>query len=235
MIAKDQPTIFLSTVLAAVSSASDGNIKKGMLPPQDMRHVDENRRTLFSKLDLSPEQVVLVNLSYQKDDFCVYKEANAEQKGDGIVRPDVVVADALVTREKGVALFLPIADCCPVILYDKKQHIVMLSHLGRHNIEQFGGRKSVEYLVKNYNTVPDDLLVWLGPAAGKATYPLFAFDRRSIHEVILEQLASVQVDKNNIEVSTVDVAQVEDYFSHSEFLKGNRDSDGRFAAIAMLK
>lgn len=235
MIARDQPTIFPQSVLAKVSSAEDGNMKKGMLSPQEMQIVDENRRELFSKIEISPEQVTLVNLSYQKDDFCVYREATTEQKGDGIVRPHAEVADALVTREKGIALFLPVADCCPVILYDTKQHILMLSHLGRHNIEQFGGRKSVDYLVEKYHTVPSDLLVWLGPAAGGATYPLFAFDHRSMHDVILEQLASAGVSAENIEVSTVDVAQDENYYSHSEFLKGNRDSDGRFAAIAMLK
>lgn len=235
MIVKDQPTIFPASVLAKVSSVDDGNMKKGMLSPQEMQIVDENRRKLFSRIGLSPEQVTLVNLSYQKDDFCVYKEATSDQKGDGIIRPYADVADALVTRERGIALFLPIADCCPVILYDTKQHILMLSHLGRHNIEQFGGQRSVEYLAENYNTDPKDLLVWLGPAAGGATYPLFAFDHRSMYNVILEQLAGTGVSAENIEVSTVDVAQDENYYSHSEFLKGNRDSDGRFTAIAMLQ
>ena len=235
MIKKDQPTIFPDSVVAAVSSAEDGNIKKGMLPPEQMRQVDENREAFFKKVGLVPEQVVLVSLSYQKEDFCVYWEAADQHKGDGIVRPRVEVADALVTRAKGVALFLPIADCCPVILYDQRQEILMLSHLGRHNIEQSGGQRSVDYLVEKYTSDPKDILVWLGPAAGKETYPLFAFNNRSMHDVILEQLKIAGIEKQNVEVSPIDVAQTTEYFSHSEFLKGHRDSDGRFAALAMLK
>lgn len=235
MIAKDQPTIFPQNVLAVVSSSSDGNMKKGSLPPEEMEKVEINRHKLFDQIGLSPEQVTLVSLSYAKDDFRVYWEATSSHKGQGIVSPDIDPADALVTREKGVALFLPIADCCPAILYDKRQEILMLTHLGRHNIEQYGGQKSVDYLVDTYSSKPEDIVVWLGPAAGKETYPLFSFDNRSMHEVIIEQMTSAGIQLENIEVSMVDVAKTADYFSHSEFLKGHRDSDGRFVAIAMLK
>lgn len=235
MITKDQPTIFPQSVLAVISSASDGNMKKGSLPPEEIEQVEQNRRELFERIGISPEQVTLVSLSYEKEDFRVYWEATSSHKGQGIVSDDIEPADALVTREKGVALFLPIADCCPAILYDKRQEILMLTHLGRHNIEQYGGQKSVDYLVKKYKSKTEDIIVWLGPAAGKETYPLFSFDNRSIHEVIIEQMTSVGVLSGNMEVSAIDVTKTADYFSHSEFLKGHRDSDGRFAAIAMLK
>jgi copper oxidase (laccase) domain-containing protein len=217
MITKDQPTIFPQNVLAVVSSASDGNMKKGSLPPEEIERVEQNRYELFERIGISPEQVTLVSLSYAKDDFRVYWEATSDHKGKGIVSPDIEPADALVTREKGIALFL------------------MLTHLGRHNIEQHGGQKSVDYLVDTYDSKPEDIDVWLGPAAGKETYPLFSFNNRSMHEVIIEQMTSAGIQTDNIEVSLVDVAKTQDYFSHSEFLKGHRDSDGRFVAIAMLK
>lgn len=235
MIAKDQPQKFSPHVIAAVTSVNDGNMKKGMLPPEQMQEVDNNRSHLFEALSIDQERVVLVSLSYKKEDFCVYREATSQQAGDGIVRPDAEIADALVTREKNIALFLPIADCCGAVLYDTRQELLMVSHLGRHSVEQEGGRRSVEHLTEQYGTRPSDLQVWLSPAAGKEHYPLFAFDHRSLHEVIAEQMVQAGVNRSAIEVSGIDVTKDENYYSHSEFLKGHRSEDGRFAVIAMMQ
>lgn len=235
MIAKDQPTIFPPHVTVRVSSLHDGNMKKGALPPHEAKHIDQNRETFLGECGIRMDETVLVSLSYKKDDFCVYQEVTTENRGEGIISPHTLIADALVTRQKNVALFLPIADCCPVVLYDQDKDILMLSHLGRHSVEQQGAQRSVEYLMQHYGSSPDNIAVWLGPAAGKQTYPLFAFDHKSLHEVIFEQLLAAGIHKGYIEQATVDVTQTMEYFSHSEFLKGHRESDGRFAVVAMLK
>ena len=110
----------------------------------------------------------------------------------------------------------------------------MLSHLGSHNLEQFGGTKSIEFLVENFQSNPKDITVWLSPAAGKDNYPLFAFADRSMHEVATEQLLKAGVNLEHITRSLVDTTKDINYFSHSEFLKGNRDSDGRFAVVTVM-
>lgn len=235
MIARDQPTIFTEGLTVGLSAVEDGNQKNGVHGLEDEKAVFLNRQSFLKQCGVQMEQTVLVKLSYDKDDFCVYHEVSSLQLGEGMTKPHTLIADALVTREKGVALFLPIADCCPLVLHDISQDILMLSHLGRHSVEQFGAQKSVEYLVEHYGTSPENIVAWLGPAAGKQTYPLFAFDHRSLHEVIYEQLVSAGVGKESIEKSPIDVTQSEAYYSHSEFLKGHREADGRFAVVAMLK
>jgi copper oxidase (laccase) domain-containing protein len=235
MIAKDQPTIFLDTLFIGLSAAQDGNMKKKGFPKEEQQLVEESRRKFLSQCDIAIEDAVLVSLSYDKTEFCVYQDVADVHRGEGMTRPSSFVADALVTREKNVALFLPVADCCPLVLHDTRQNILMLSHLGRHSVEQQGAKASVEYLTRRHHTSPSDIVAWLGPAAGKATYPLFAFDYRSLHEVITEQLLSAGLVGGDIEQSPIDVTKTEDYFSHSEFLKGHRESDGRFAVVAMLK
>lgn len=235
MIAKDQSTIFSDTLAVGLSATQDGNMKKIGFPEDEQQLVEEHRRKFLSQLDIAVDDTVLVLLSYDKDDFCVYHDVTDVHRGEGMTKPSSFVADALVTREKNVALFLPIADCCPLVLHDTRQNILMLSHLGRHSVEQQGAKASVEYLARHHHASPSDIVAWLGPAAGKDTYPLFAFGHRSLHEVITEQLVSAGLAEEHIEQSLIDVTKTEDYFSHSEFLKGNRDSDGRFAVVAMLK
>lgn len=111
----------------------------------------------------------------------------------------------------------------------------MVSHLGRHNLEQFGGTKSVEYLISMHDCDPQKLAVWLSPAADKDSYPLYAFDNRSLHDVATEQLVEGGILPENITASPIDVATDKHYFSHSQFLKGNRETDGRHAVVAVLR
>jgi hypothetical protein len=52
--------------------------------------------------------------------------------------------------------------------------------------------------------------------------------------VLTEQLIQSGVQQDHIESSGIDTVSSADYFSHSEFLKGNRPIDGRYAIVAML-
>lgn len=194
-----------------------------------------NREHFLKYHDSSPEASTLVHLVYEEDDYCRYKTVDQSFAGDGMARPPSFEADGLVTTTPGLALFLPLADCTGVVLHDPTQNILMLTHLGRHNLEQFGGSKSVEYLVNIHGVNPANLTAWLSPAAGKDNYPLFAFENRSMHDVAIEQLRSRGIVEQNITSSDIDTTKDSDYFSHSQFLKNNLTDDGRFAIVAVMQ
>ncbi|HJP81086.1 MAG TPA: laccase domain-containing protein [Candidatus Saccharimonadales bacterium] len=232
MIASDQPTIFPSSLRAAVSSRSDGNMKFGLAAPHEVR---ANRQKFLIEASIDPANTTLVAITYDTDDFAKYRVVSEHDKSVGMTGSEGVVhADALVVDQPNHALFLPLADCVGAVFYDPIRAVLMVSHLGRHSVEIFGGAKSVEYLVTNHAVHPEDLLVWLSPAVGSATYPLHAFNNKSLHEVITEQLIGAGVLKDHIEMSMVNTATSEEYFSHSEFLKGRRSEQGRFAIVAMM-
>lgn len=232
MIKTDQPTIFGKDVIAAVSSVNDGNMKFGVGDPKKAL---QNRHVFLEQIGINPNETTLVGITYNTDDFAKYRIVTAEDKGVGM-QPDMQyeAADALVTRESGHALFLPLADCAGLILYDANQHILMVSHVGRHSAEIDGAAKSVAYLEDNFATNPKNLKVWVSPAVGNATYPIHAKGDKSLHEVIAEQLAQAGMPSENVEISDVDTAEDENYYSHSQFKVGNRDFDGRFAVVAMM-
>jgi copper oxidase (laccase) domain-containing protein len=232
MIASDQPTIFGNAVIAAVSSREDGNLKFGL--GADAETI-KNRRKFLGKIGITIEQTSLVGITYDTDDFAKYRIATFTDKSVGMLQMDMVnYVDALVVRDAKHALFLPLADCAGVVLFDPKTRTLMVSHLGRHSVEQQGARKSVEYLQKECGSAPQDLLVWISPSVGDATYPLQAFENKSLQVVILEQLQETGVQSSHIEASHVDTAHDPNYFSHSEFLKGNEDQAGRFAIVAEM-
>ena len=217
-------------VLIALSDVDDGSMSKGV----ELATRDSNRMTFLEKSGISLEQTVLVHLTYESHDFTRYKTIDSSSKSDGIIRDPSSSTDALFTQEKGLALFLPIADCIGMVMYDSVNHVLGLSHLGRHNLVQKGGSASIRYMKDHFGTEPHELEVWLSPAAGKSSYPLNDFKGQSLHEVATEQLLSAGADMENIVIDDRDTTKDESLFSHSEFLKKNRSVDGRQSVVAMM-
>lgn len=234
MIKADQPAIFNDTVIAAVSSVSDGNMKFGRGDDED---TFQNRLAFLHAAGINPEDTTLVQVTYgDAEHFARYSEAGEEQKGEGIFAPKSnTVADALVVTKPGHALFLPLADCAGLVLHDKAQNVLMVSHVGRHSAEIDGAKTSVEHLVKQYGSKPEDLKVWVSPAVGAATYPIHAKGGKGLHQIVREQLLAAGVPAKNIEISPVDTAASGDYFSHSQYQAGARSFDGRFAIVAQMR
>jgi hypothetical protein len=215
------------------SNRSDGSMGSG----QKRGYIkdDQSRTTFLKKNGINPANTTLNRIKYEGDNYRRYFTLDDSDRGDGITRESTIVSDALVVTKPNHAIFLLLADCIGAVLYDSAKNILMVSHLGRRHLEQNGGVESVKYLVKKHGIDPKDLKAWLSPAAGQGSYPLFAFGGRSLHDVAVEQLRSAGVLLENIEVSTIDTTQDENYYSHSQFLKGKQVDDGRFAVVAVTR
>lgn len=233
MIEHDQPTIFGDKVVVAVSSVANGPMNFRGHDPDEVR---ANRLMFLEAAGVDPLEATLVQVVYEDTtDFRRYKIVSDDQAGEGMLEPaSSTVADALVATRPEKGLFLPLADCVGAVIFDPENEIIMVSHLGRHSTEQNGGASSIEYLAEEFDSDPAKLLVWLSPAVGRQSYPLHAFGGKGLHEVIAQQLVTAGVNISNIEVSHIDTASSDDYYSHSEFKAGNQHEDGRFAIVAMM-
>lgn len=216
----------------AVSTVADGPMSRagGVVDKAIYGH----RHHFLDKHSTSPDQTVLVRLSYERDVFTDYDSVGRNNMGDGMVRPSTIVADGLATTEPDLTLFLPLADCIGAVIYDRRQRAIMLSHLGRHNLEQNGGQLSVEYLIRTYGSRPDDLTVYLSPAASGKHYPLYAFNNQSLHAVARQQLLVGGVRAQNITVDNRDTVISPEFYSHSAFLRGHKPTGDRHAIICRI-
>ena len=201
MIISHQPTIFPANITVRISSREDGSMNDGA----DILTVDatKNRQQFLQSCRMSGVRSAVLYATFDGNDYCRYAEAKSGT---------VVPADALVTRQPEVPLVLPLADCTGAVLYDSRQHILMLSHLGRHSTEQFGATRSVVHLQDTYGTNPIDILVWMSPSPNGDAYPLWAFDDRSFKDVLFEQFCAAGVPKSSIEVSEIDTITDPEYF-----------------------
>lgn len=235
MIKADQPKIFKSGLRVVLSSVDDGNMKLGVAETDE--EVLENRRKFLSREMIAMQSSVLCRVTYDREDYTQYAVVRSRDKGRGMVPDtDAVIADAIATDEKNIALFLPLADCAGAVFYDpaRRNPRLMLAHLGRHSMEQFGVEKCVKFMKDRFGSEPEDILVWVGPIPNGEEYPLWKRDNKSFREAVAEDLTRAGIAPEHIEISTVDTVTDQNYFSHSEFLKGNRKSDGRFAIVARI-
>jgi YfiH family protein len=77
-------------------------------------------------------------------------------------------ADAAVTATPGVVLAILTADCLPVVLAARAGNEVGVAHAGWRGL----AAGVLEETVAAMNTVPADLVAWLGPAAGPGAYEI---------------------------------------------------------------
>lgn len=233
MLVEHQPTIFGDTVIVALSSRRNGTMslrtRKAHETEVDVR---DHQRQFLAENGITPKQTTIVLVDYDTDDFTRYREVQPSEQGN-LMNPQP--ADALVATKPGHALFLPLGDCVGAVLYDPVKKVLMMSHLGRQSVEEYGAQKSVAYLQKKHNVAPQDVVVWLSVAVDSASYPLHAFGGKSLHEAIKEQLLAAGVMPEHLEIAAADTATHEAYYSHSQYLKGSDENFGRHAIVAMMR
>jgi len=244
MIAADQFTNLPDELLFVFSSRSDGTV----LDRTQSTHktlVAETRRAICKLVGVSYDDVVYQRVVYA--DTSTYDVIKEVSSNDTTRFTPHVAADGLFTREPGVGMFLPVADCIVTIIYDPNRHLLAQLHMGRHSTLTSILEKATELFVANGSSL-EDLHVWMAPAITKDNYKLEYFDLADDDEwhgfvehrgdgFYLDmqgfnkaKLVRLGVPQENITISPIDTFDDQNYFSH---FRG--DTGGRFTGLAMMR
>jgi polyphenol oxidase len=156
-------------------------------------------------------------------------------------------ADASVTSEKNIVLSILTADCLPVLFCNLEGSEVAAAHAGWRGL----ANGVLENTLRAMRSKPEDILVWLGPAAGPAAYEIgaevrdafvqydkqaevtFVPSRENHWKLDLYQLARMRLQSSGVnkiyggEYCTI--SEADKFFSH------RRDQrTGRMASIIWL-
>jgi YfiH family protein len=164
-----------------------------------------------------------------------------------------IQADAIITDNPEVTLFMRFADCVPVMLYDPNRQAIGLVHAGWMGTVRHALLAAVEAMVEAYQCNPRDLVAGIGPSIGPDHYAVGSdvvslvetafgagadqhlqirdgrthFDLWSANKDILESCGV-----RSIEVAGVCTAcHVEDWYSH----RRERGVTGRFGGLIALR
>lgn len=78
--------------------------------------------------------------------------------------------DSIITKLKNVAIGIKTADCLPILAYDSKNKIIAAIHSGWRGTVNRIIEKTINFLVNNYATDKENLVVFLGPSICKKCY-----------------------------------------------------------------
>ncbi|MCL2444781.1 laccase domain-containing protein [Candidatus Saccharibacteria bacterium] len=215
----------MGRVRIGLSDISDGNMKTFT----ESEEVLANRRRFLSEMRVVFERAGFVKVEYDGvEDFCVF----SEMAGGNLLSLNLGAerADGLAVRGEGVGLFLPLADCLGLVLFDEMRGVLMVVHCGRQTVVQDGARKAVEFMKRECGASAEDVRVWMSPSAGKENYPVFDLGGKGMQEAVVEQLVGAGVLLEKMVLSEVDTTEDENYWSHSR-----GDTGERFAICAVME
>lgn len=143
----------------AVSTTRGGGVSDGVWRSlnlgthvdDDPAHVAENRRLLTEALDLPAEPQWLNQVHGTR----VHLDVSSD-----------ICADACVSESRDKVPVVMTADCLPVLLCDRSGTQVAAAHAGWRGL--LAG--VLEQTVAAFSALPQDLLVWLGPAIGPSAF-----------------------------------------------------------------
>lgn len=142
-----------------VSSSPYDSFNLGTHVGDDPADVAANRARLADVLGLPAERFVWMEQLH----------TNTVTRIDAPSAIPVEATDALVTREKNLALCVLVADCTPVLLSDHTAGVIGAAHAGRMGARNGIVRNTVEAMVE-LGAEPGRIQALLGPAAAGESY-----------------------------------------------------------------
>ena len=116
--------------------------------------------------------------------------------------------DGLILKRNDVAINLKFADCTPLIIYDKKNNIVAISHAGWRGTAQKIGVKTVEKMQNSFETSINDIIVVIGPAISLCCYEVSEDVKNQLLSTVKNQEGLYK--NNNVDLKSINARQFEE-------------------------
>jgi len=132
---------------------------------QTEENVKNNREIILSKLGLELPQLVCAKQAHSANVYIA--EAQDKGRGSFIYDEAIINMDAFITKEKGIALSIFVADCLPVFVIDKRSGAIGLIHAGWKGTKNSIVKKAIIMMQQSFESRPKDLTVLFGPSIRK--------------------------------------------------------------------
>lgn len=227
-----------STRLGGVSPAPFDSLNLSFRVGDQVENVLENRRRFFGSLGFETNQIV-AGRQVHDDKICLAIEAGEFDE-----------YDAFITQIPGLVLAVSVADCVPILVYDKKNGAVAAIHAGWKGTTKRIVEKTLLKMTLEFGSRPEDCFAFIGACIDECSYEVDAdvadffpmdfqrFDPEK-HKFFLDlkaanqaQLLGFGLPKTQIEVSPFST------FIHSDQFFSHRKSGGitgrMMAAISLM-
>jgi len=74
------------------------------------------------------------------------------------------VADAVITKRRGILIGVQVADCVPILLHDRRKSAVGAVHAGWRGTAEQIIKKTIRTMIESFFSSPEDISIALGPS-----------------------------------------------------------------------
>ena len=142
------------------------------------------REKYLESFGINPQNVVLQNQQHTSNITIVTNQ----DRGRGIFNKETAIEnnDGLITAEPEVYLGVFTADCVPISFYDPQRQLVGIAHSGWQGTVKNIAGQIVNTMVKQFNSKPVDIIVYLGPSIGPCCYEVSKADDDRVVKFLAE-------------------------------------------------
>ncbi|MEF9940418.1 MAG: peptidoglycan editing factor PgeF [Clostridium sp.] len=156
-----------STRLGGVSKGDFQTMNFSFTRGDDRDDVLENYQRMAGALGVERARMVL---TYQTHTTNV-RRVTEEDAGKGIlVERDYRDVDGLITNIPGITLVTFFADCVPLYFLDPIHKAIGLSHSGWRGTVNRMGKVTIEAMVREFGSCPEDIIACVGPSICQDCY-----------------------------------------------------------------
>lgn len=149
------------TRLGGVSHAPFESLNLARSVGDNVQAVQENNRRMLRVFDLTPDRATTAWLAHGRS-VAVMTHADAGSSRQGY--------DAIITRERGLALTMRFADCVPIVFFDPVQRAIGLAHAGWRGVSGNVIAATVAALRNDFGSDPHHLWAGIGPCISAERY-----------------------------------------------------------------
>lgn len=187
---------FFTTRSGGVSSGSFSSFNMGNFSDDDPLKISENREILARMFYLTPDHFITPHQTHGTGVLTIDQEFLSLDRSEMIER--LYGVDATLTREKGIFLCATVADCVPILLYDRNKEVIAAIHAGWRGSAGRIVEKTIHEMEHRFGLSPADLLGAIGPAISKNHY--------EVGEDVMNSFTLNGFDLNDPLLSTADIA-----------------------------
>ena len=125
------------------------------------KNVLNNLKIVCKKINCSSKNLILLNQIHSNKFYFIDKNYKFKKKK--------LNGDALITNVKKIALGVIVADCVPVLIYDKNLKIISAIHAGWKGVYKEIIKKVVKFLIKKGSNTKN-LVAVIGPSISEKSY-----------------------------------------------------------------
>lgn len=110
----------------------------------------------------------LINIPKDNIYLPIQKHTNKIHVLESDLKP--IIADAVLTEKKGVLIGVQVADCAPILLYDKGKNVIGAVHAGWRGTTSQILKHSVKTMQYRFHCSTKDILIAIGPSIRQCCY-----------------------------------------------------------------